>query len=68
MATETRNFKVGDKVTIVNLGIGYIREVCPNGYWIYFVNQKRCGGGWLDRDLLAGWVRADNAKRGRHAS
>lgn len=57
MSADTQKFQVGSKVTIVGVGIGYIREVCSNGYFIYIVNQKRCGGGWLDRDLLPGWVR-----------
>jgi RAB protein geranylgeranyltransferase component A len=57
MIVAAKNFKAGDKVTIVGIGIGYIREVCPNGYYIYIVNQKRCGAGYEDIDLRAGWVR-----------
>jgi hypothetical protein len=53
---ETSNHKVGDKVTIVGVGIAYVRQICGNGYSLYIVNQKRCGDGWLDRDLRPGWV------------
>jgi len=56
--SETKKFKVGDKVTIVNVGIGYVKEVLPDfGYTLYIVNLRKFGAGWLDRDLRAGWVR-----------
>jgi RAB protein geranylgeranyltransferase component A len=55
--TMTKNFKAGDKFTIVGVGFGYVREICPNGYYVYFVNQGRCGAGYHDIDLQAGWSR-----------
>jgi RAB protein geranylgeranyltransferase component A len=51
----TKNFKAGDKVTIKGIGFGYVREICPNGYYLYIVNQGRCGSGYCDLDLVAGW-------------
>lgn len=48
-------YKVGDKVTAVGIGIGYIRSVESNGYFIYFTNLKTTGAGYLDRDLQPGW-------------
>ena len=57
---ESSKFKAGDKVTIRGIGIGYVRSVNDFGYTIYCVAGSfagKCGDGWLDRDLLAGWVR-----------
>jgi len=56
----TENFKPGDKVTIVGLGIGYVREINDRGYTLYCVRGSfsgRCGDGYQDCDLRAGWVR-----------
>ena len=57
---KTTNFKIGDKVTIVGIGIGFIRDINPRGYTVYCVRggfAGKCGNGYQDSDLLAGWVR-----------
>jgi hypothetical protein len=58
--TTTNKFKVGDKVTIVGLGIGYVRDINRLGYTLYCVRGTfagKCGDGYQDSDLRAGWVR-----------
>lgn len=58
--TKTENFKVGDKVTMVGIGIGYIRDINGLGYTLYCVQGSfagKCGDGYQDSDLRAGWVR-----------
>ncbi len=50
------NFKAGDKVTILGIGIAFVREVIAGwGYELFIVNQRRTGGGWEDKDLRPGW-------------
>ena len=57
---QTNLFKVGDKVTMIGIGIGYVRDVNSLGYTIYCVAGGfigKCGDGYLDYHLRAGWVR-----------
>ena len=61
----TTNFKQGDKVTIRNVGFGYINGINtvanpgrmedPSSYVVYLINQKTSGTGYQDHHLDAGW-------------
>jgi len=75
--TETTlSFKVGDKVTAVNIGVGIISEIISHpdlvlaeqgatSYYIRFYRDGEnhmSGGGYFDWDLLRGWMRPDGTK------
>lgn len=58
--SKTENFKVGDKVTIVGIGIGFVVDINPLGCMIHCVRGNfagKRGNGYQDIDLRAGWVR-----------
>lgn len=55
MNEYTKNFKRGDKVTIVGLGFGYVNDVTRDGYTVYIINNKISGDGYKDYDLRLGW-------------
>ena len=52
---KCEKFKAGDKVTIKQVGFGYIRRATNMGYEVYIVNKQTAGLGYWDWNLLAGW-------------